>query len=187
MIETCVAFNLIILNGRTSGDLSGQYTCFKYNGQSTIDYAIVNEDIFTHVKFFTVSPPRFSSCHSPISFALRLNNMRTHEKVENLHALPVSLKWNSIVRDKFQQVIRSRDFETKLQNLSKPLSQDNINDNNTNENFVSNFTNLFTEAVKTSQPLNFKQKKSSRKKIKPKKWYDKSCWDLKKDVLQCAK
>ena len=140
LIETCVVFNLIILNGRTSGDLSGQYTCFKYNGQSTIDYAIVNEDIFTHVKFFTVSPPSFSSCHSPISFALRLNNMRTHEKVENLHTLPVSLKWNSIVRDKFQQVIRSRDFETKLQNLSKPLSQDNINDNNTNENFVSNFT-----------------------------------------------
>ena len=82
---------------RTSGYLSGQYTCFKYDGQSAIDYATVNEDLFTHVKFITVSPPRFSSCNSRVSFALRLNNMRTHEKVENLHALPVSLKWNSIV------------------------------------------------------------------------------------------
>ena len=86
--------------------------------------------------------------------------MTTHEKVENLHALPVLLKWNSIVRDKFQQVIRSTDFETKHQNLSEPLSQVNINDENTNENIVLSLTKIIAEAAKISQPLNFKRKKA---------------------------
>ena len=38
LIDSCVASNLYILNGRTFGDVCGKYTCFQYNGNSVINY-----------------------------------------------------------------------------------------------------------------------------------------------------
>ena len=37
--------NLIILNGRTLGDLSGSFTCIKPNGSSVVDYFMVSKNI----------------------------------------------------------------------------------------------------------------------------------------------
>ena len=36
--ELCLTHNLKLLNGRTIGDLTGKYTCYKYNGNSIVDY-----------------------------------------------------------------------------------------------------------------------------------------------------
>ena len=66
LIETCISFNLAILTGRTKGYLSGQYTCFTHNGASTIDYPIVDKTLIQHIDHFTVHPPSFNSCHSPL-------------------------------------------------------------------------------------------------------------------------
>ena len=62
LIETCISFNLAILNGRTRGDLSDQYTWYTHNGASTIDYAIVDKTLIQHIDHFTVHPPSFNSC-----------------------------------------------------------------------------------------------------------------------------
>ena len=40
---------------------------------------------------------------------------------------------------------------------------------------------------KKCQPLHSKTKHKPHKKFKLKKWYDKSCWELKKEILPCAK
>ena len=40
--ELCITHNLKILNGRTAGDMTGKYTCFKYNGCSVVDYIMVD-------------------------------------------------------------------------------------------------------------------------------------------------
>ena len=61
---------MIPLNGRTKGDLIGQFTCNMYNGASVVDYAIVSHDL--HVSFHTYSsfliddPTEFSN-HSCLS------------------------------------------------------------------------------------------------------------------------
>ena len=36
--ELCLTHNLKLLNGRTTGDLTGKCPCYKYNGNSIVDY-----------------------------------------------------------------------------------------------------------------------------------------------------
>ena len=44
LLELCCHSNLNILNGRTLGDVNGQYTSFQYNG-AAVYYCIVNHEI----------------------------------------------------------------------------------------------------------------------------------------------
>ena len=72
-IELCHGFKLRILNGRTKGDRLGDFTCtcFTPNGASSIDYAVVSEELLTEIMGFVVSPLTDWSCHCPISFVLK--------------------------------------------------------------------------------------------------------------------
>ena len=49
LIQLCKLNHLQILNGRTSGDWSGQLTCYGYHGASTVDYTLVNEELLKYV------------------------------------------------------------------------------------------------------------------------------------------
>ena len=46
---------LRILNGRTTGDLLGQFACHTPNGCSVVDFFIVSENLFNNISFFKVS------------------------------------------------------------------------------------------------------------------------------------
>ena len=71
LIELCHGFKLRILNGRTKGDRLGDFTCFTLNGTSSIDYAVVSEELLTEIRGFVVSPLTDWSCHCLISFVLK--------------------------------------------------------------------------------------------------------------------
>ena len=115
LIETCISFNLAILNGRTGGDLSGQFTCYTHNGASTIDYAIVNKTLIQHIDHFTVHPPSFNSCHSPLSLVLKLSCdiSKLDKNPNNLKDLPYSFKWDDVFRNRFIETLESTEFTTK--------------------------------------------------------------------------
>ena len=190
LIEKCISFNLAILNGRTRGDLSGQYTCYTHNGASTIDYAIVYKTLIQHIYHVTVHPPNFNSCHSPLSFVLKLSCdiSKLDKNQNNLKDLPYSFKWDDVFRNRFIETLESTEFTTKLESLT--ASRSHINKTSYkfyNENVVLKFNQLITDAEKKCQPLYSKTKHKLRKKFKSKKWYDKSCWELKKEILLCAK
>ena len=46
LIEKCVDNQFYILNGRTLGDFTGQFTCHTPRGSSTIDYFIASRSLF---------------------------------------------------------------------------------------------------------------------------------------------
>ena len=66
LVNFCNSNNLSILNGRTRGDMLGKFTCYKSNGSSVIDYAIVSSDLMKQVTYFFVLPLSVYSCHCPI-------------------------------------------------------------------------------------------------------------------------
>ena len=80
LVEMCLASNLKFLNGRTKGDLLGQFTCYTINGKSAVDYVITSETIIPKILFFTVEPPTYNTCHSPLSFALKIQSQIRHKK-----------------------------------------------------------------------------------------------------------
>ena len=66
-----------ILNGKKVGDSIGYFTCFKYNGQSVIDYAVVSPTLFDSVLYSTVSDFTPFSDHCMVSFRLLLSDFKT--------------------------------------------------------------------------------------------------------------
>ena len=64
--ELCISTNLKILNGRTLGDLTGQFTYICKNGCSTVDYILASEDIMTDndiITYFKVANLNHLSDH----------------------------------------------------------------------------------------------------------------------------
>ena len=49
LIDRCVDNQLYILNGRTLGDLTGQYTCHTPRGSSIVDYFIASRSLSNFV------------------------------------------------------------------------------------------------------------------------------------------
>ena len=54
LIELCKSLGLVTLNGRKIGDLFGNYTSFQWNGNSVVDYVLVDQSIFSSVNFFKI-------------------------------------------------------------------------------------------------------------------------------------
>jgi exonuclease III len=45
LLQMCISLKVRIVNGRILGDSNGNFTCFKYNGTSVVDYIIMSEDL----------------------------------------------------------------------------------------------------------------------------------------------
>ena len=66
LTDYCIATKSYIANGRTIGDLQGKYTCHENQGSSTVDYAVISENLKNYVQTFQVLPPDTGSDHSAI-------------------------------------------------------------------------------------------------------------------------
>lgn len=78
LINLCVSSRLRILNGRYLGDSFGHYTCYTTNGNSTVDYAMVNDSLLSSVKFFCTTELNYISDHVQIYFVLKCKIKKYH-------------------------------------------------------------------------------------------------------------
>ena len=75
LIELCKINKMLILNGRANserGNISDGFTCFKYNGSSTVDYTVAECSILKYIKHFSMLEKQVDSDHSPLSFTLEI-------------------------------------------------------------------------------------------------------------------
>ena len=77
LLELCKTVPLRICNGRKLGDILGSFTCFKYNGQSAVDYCLASPTLLSEIAEFKVHTflPTFSD-HCAISAKLRTNFLK---------------------------------------------------------------------------------------------------------------
>lgn len=68
LVKLCHSFNLYVANGRTPGDMLGNFTCYTPRGPSVVDLVIGDHNAIKHVKRLQILPPSFNSVHCPISF-----------------------------------------------------------------------------------------------------------------------
>ena len=54
LIDFGCEWNLKILNGASVGDLLGDWTCYRYNGNSVIDYMMASHSLQDHISYFKV-------------------------------------------------------------------------------------------------------------------------------------
>ena len=70
LLQLCQDANLLILNGRTSGDQCGQFTCHTSTGQSVVDYFIASPDLAEYDMRLNVQERMPESDHCPLTLAI---------------------------------------------------------------------------------------------------------------------
>ena len=76
LLDLCIETKLMILNGRTRGDLQGHLTYVGFHGCSTVDLVLTSEASLTKstiVQYLSVQDLNFLSDHRPILLKLTRN------------------------------------------------------------------------------------------------------------------
>ena len=115
LIEICRQTNLIILNGRSMGDLQGKCTSYHYNGSAVVDYCIVNKEFLDKIKYFTVLDPTHLSDHAPISVCIHgICNIECKQDSLKQSPFPRGFKWNE---ESYTAAINLGYFKNKLEKM----------------------------------------------------------------------
>ena len=121
LLNFCISHQLRVLNGRTFGDLYGNYTCFTPNGASVVDYSIVSESALDNILYFKVSEfkPTLSDCHCKIEWEMSANYCSTTPKGENCNVfeMPCRYMWSEDSATLFQDALSSRSLQAEIGNL----------------------------------------------------------------------
>ena len=178
LIEYCVTTHSFIANGRTLGDLQGKYTCHETRGSSTVDYAIINENLRKHINTFKVMDPSTGSDHCPIKLELSIpkNNSITAETTNTINKQ--KLKWNERTKKFFLMHINTQKTKEEIEEIEKLLESDE----NNIDLVVQKLNNIYENAI-----INKNDQKKKTKKKETKKWYDKTCHEMSKQLKLAAK
>ena len=182
LIELCNTAQIRIINGRCIGDIQGQFTCFKYNGSSVVDYLITDETNMKNIKYFEVL--NFIgdlSDHCCLSFALKCNYTELLKLSQyNVTAFPATFKWDSSCISAFQTALtepRITGMINKFMSIPS-LNQDNITE------AVNDVTNIYIESAKCCLKTKPRKLHTSKHIPKHKPWFNN---DLKRMRLELDK
>ncbi|MCU7800906.1 MAG: reverse transcriptase family protein [gamma proteobacterium symbiont of Lucinoma myriamae] len=179
LLDMCKELQLRILNGRTMGDLNGKLTCYKWNGSSTVDYGLVESDILQNVEFFKVHDLMgHLSDHCIISLGFKCKFKCNVTESHGIYELKPNFCWNSQSEYIFKATLSSDDIMGKINNI---LHTDKNTDIEEMTESVNNVLNSAAESALRKKKLS---KNSSKKK---KKWFDRDCFTLRREVIRLGR
>jgi len=122
LLDVCIAHQLRVLNGRTLGDLSGNFTCFTPNGASAVDYAIVSESALNKILYFKISDfkPILSDCHCLLEWEMSANYCYTSDMLEEnviVKSMPQRYMWTEDSATIFQEALTSESVQPKINQI----------------------------------------------------------------------
>jgi len=176
LLSLCQSLNLRILNGRTLGDLSGNYTSFQHNGKSVVDYFISDEQIINNIAIMNVSQPTHLSDHAHINCSLKLAVAQKPTSMNHAHMGKLDYKWDKNSGYAFKETLKLPIIKDKLSELSQinnVMDQVNINE------YCTKLVDIYNLASKIS----LKRKRSGKNIKKHTLGFDYDCIQLKKHVL----
>jgi exonuclease III len=181
LINICRTFNLKILNGRKPGDPIGINTYNDINlGSSTIDYGICSQEFYEHVKNFMVLPQNEISDHCKIISELsEAIPVETPKKDEYNWVKPLQKYiWDPSSAQYFHDFIENS--RAKLDEIQQRIEAGLI------ESSAEKIKELF---IITADNILKKKPELKAKKHKgnSKKWFNRECLDLKKEVRKIGR
>ena len=163
---------LTILNGRTLGDLSGQFTSIQRNGCSVIDYFAVSSTLRHTINYLKILGFTEFSDHRPLSTELQCNKFVTkkQESLKNNYSpAPCRFIFNDENKEQFVEAQcdeSSKNVLNELQNEIKLLvTNDKTVDKHVREKKVKIFNDKFTDHIRNMATKCFKQTKPPPSKI----------------------
>ena len=181
IVDICIESGLRILNGRKLGDIEGKYTCHKYNGSSTIDYAITSHDIYPKILYFQVSDFIGSvSDHCKISLMINSSfNPKTFSKDTSLEYMPPKFKWNELSSQNFQQALTLPIIQSLIENFTV---KNHIDSNSA----LNEFNEILYKGCEIAQIQKTKNKNTKKKK-RSMPWFNYDCQKVKIELNKMSK
>ena len=107
--------DLNIVNGRKSGDLFGEKTCFRWNGSSLKDLVICSSSLFRTIGYLQVVEflPWLTD-HCPASLSFNVNTMVMQNTKIKLSEVPGKFLWNTEATKHFEITSQSNWFQEKV-------------------------------------------------------------------------
>ena len=170
LLELCKTVPLRICNGRKLGDILGSFTCYKWNGQSAVDYCAASPSLMDKIAQFKVHSflPTLSD-HCAISAKLKTNFFLNPCQTGNHEFLqkPKKIEWDKNSEFNFLNILQSDESKNIVSNmfLSGILSEQSCIDSATNI-FANFLVNTAERAASSENKLKF----SCPKKIKSRNW-----------------
>ena len=124
LIDLCKTTEMVLVNVRLNNRNSGDYTCITHNGESAIDYFIVDYDGFDNVSEISVLEfdPCLSDVHCPV--AMELKNLK-HVPVEIYEMNQKKRRRNQLMPEKFYEEIERKDL-TALEKMVDTVNTPNM-------------------------------------------------------------
>ena len=105
------------------GDSAGSFTCFKYNGNSVVDYFICNAEAVNQVMSMQALDHTHLSDHSPVSLCLwTCFTSKDKINVPSTYAAPFRYQISSGKLNVFKNDISSKEVEGKIQSLKSMMT-----------------------------------------------------------------
>ena len=155
--ELCLTHNLMILHSRTVGDFTGKYTCFRYNGNSTVDLILTDKNVQNKFKYFKVLSLTEWSDHCEIKTEVTI---KPREKLlgNNKHCMKVNknFNWDESSDLKVNNYVNSVEFKEMTKSIIEKLKTESISRNGSInkrvEELIEILIKVSTKYLKTRDP-----------------------------------
>ena len=176
LLDLCRTTGLKIANGRVLGDSTGKFTCYKYNGSSTVDYVVTDLTTLSKLMYFKVDNLIGDlSDHCKISFGLSVSCMNSDcTEGGDLTKAPKKFKWHIGAEQQIRNLLMSDPKQAELHSLLA----ENIANTDTTVDSINKL--LCTTASKCL-------KKISTKVPSKKRWFNTNCSNLRSQVRHLGK
>ena len=196
ILALCKNSSMRILNGRTPGDMEGNFTRYPSNlneKPSTIDYALCSETLIKEVTSFSVLPFCGLSDHCCISLTMKSNgynvncdNIFLKTKKVTDHQLKANKLTYTFDKSRKHVYVQALKDDLNVEVLRSTLAQANVNPNNM-DGMISQVNDILLNAAKKAS---FTKRSRCLKKLNTQntqEWYSRECKTRQKILRQCSK
>jgi hypothetical protein len=125
IVEIMEKLGLIVLNGRSYGDIPGEYTFVNNNGASTVDYVWINLDLAQKIKRFEINDEVLCSDHLPLVVQLEVENyMETTTNLEEEEFIENCYRWDETQATTFKNSLKKNNEDRSSANIYEELRKD---------------------------------------------------------------
>lgn len=184
LLELCKSTGLRILNGRTIGDIQGNFTCYSHSGSpSAIDYVLATVNMLNTVDTFFVHEPGPHSIHCILSTIIATGSY-SPPPTNNLsfNKTCPSFIWRQGDDGRFLDALQRSDIQGRIIGL--------VNHSLDSSSAVENLNEILIDAAKIAgirQKSVKKQSRVSNHKPTRKRWFDSDCKTLKSQLASLSK
>ena len=185
--------NLTILNGRTLGDLSGEFTSICPKGCSVIDYFALTQPLIANVNFLEILEFTIFSDHRPLLLTLKNDHLTfsNRKPLDELYdTAPCRFIYDDAGKEKFIHAQENNEFNIKRDELKSRIDEIKLNPlpckrravKNINSQYVNYLRELAHSCFKTTKVTT---KDNNNRSNKP--WFNNKCKVAKRELGKAAR